>query len=311
MTVHALRWLARRPGDLGSLDLVEVEVPDPGPGEVRIDVRAAGMNPADVKQVTHGQFDEPVLLGYEVSGVVAALGPDTQLASGGGAVGDEVVAFRVHGGYASALTVPAADVFAKPATLDHPEAANLLLAGATAADMLRVAGVGAGDTIVVHGASGAVGLSVLQQARLLGVRVVGTASEARFEEVRRFGGEPVTYGEGLLQRLRAAAPQGYAAALDAIGTDEAVDTSLELLDDPARVVSIAAFGRAGDGIRLLGGTQGESAAFRAAVRPRLLQLAGQGDLVVPVARTFPLAEAREAMELLGQGHPGGKLALIP
>ena len=116
-------------------------------------------------------------------------------------------------------------MFAKPPGLDHPSAANLLLAGTTAAEMLHVTGVRAGETVVVHGASGAVGVSVLQQARELGVRCVGTASEHNFDTVRRFGGEPVVYGDGLADRLRAAAPDGFAAALDTVGTDEAGDVT--------------------------------------------------------------------------------------
>jgi NADPH:quinone reductase-like Zn-dependent oxidoreductase len=203
-------------------------------------------------------------------------------------------------------------VFAKPPELDHAAAANLLLAGATAAEMLHVTGVRSGETIVVHGASGAVGVSVLQQARQLGVRAVGTASERNFDTVRRFGGEPVAYGDGLEERLRELSPTGYAAALDTVGTDEAVDVSLALIEDRGRIVTIAAFGRAeGDGIRAIGGAMPASASFRDAVRPRLIDLAARGELVVPVARTFPLAEAPEALTLLRSGHPGGKLALLP
>src|ERR1700761_7911870 len=118
------------------LELREVEVPDPGPGEVTIEVRAAGMNPVDFKLFSGARGADPDALplpvGLEVAGVLAAVGPGTEIATGGGAVGDEVLAFRVSGGYGSALTVAAADVFAKPAPLDFPGAANLLLVGGTA-----------------------------------------------------------------------------------------------------------------------------------------------------------------------------------
>jgi NADPH:quinone reductase len=308
----AWHWIARASGGLDALDFVKYEVLPPGPGEVTIEVRASGVNPADWKHVARGGFDGTKPVGYEVSGVIAALGPDTTIGSGGGAPGDEVVAFRVRGGYASALTVPAVDVFAKPPTLEHPAAANLLLVGATAADLLRASAVGAGDTVVVHAASGAVGVSLLQQARLLGVHVVGTASERNFDVVRQFGGVPVMYGDGLEGRLREQAPDGYTAALDTIGTDEAVDVSLALVQDRSRIVTVAAPQRAAqDGFQALGGTLPASLAFRDAVRPRLVELAARGDLVVPVARTYPLAEARKALEFLQDGHPGGKLALIP
>jgi NADPH:quinone reductase-like Zn-dependent oxidoreductase len=310
----AARWVATDFGGLDVLELQEYEVPDPGPGEVRIAVRAAGMNPADFKHIARAgdRTQLPLPVGYEISGVVDAIGPGTELASGGGSAGDEVVAFRVTGGYASALLVPAKDVFAKPAVLDHPAAANLLLAACTAAEMLDVTAVRAGDTVVLHGASGAVGVSLLQQAALIGARVVGTASPGSFEVVRRFGGEPVAYGAGLEERLRDVAPDGYAAALDAVGTDEALDVSLALVADRDRIVTIAAGGRAEqDGVRFIAGAMAASAAFRDRSRARLLDLAATGQLVVPVARTFALDDAVAGLELLQAGHPGGKLALIP
>jgi NADPH:quinone reductase-like Zn-dependent oxidoreductase len=142
--------------------------------------------------------------------------------------------------------------------------------------------------------------------------VVGTAGEHSLEVVRRFGGVAVRYGPGMGDRVREAAPDGVAAALDSVGTDEAVDVSLELVADRSRVVTIAAFQRAqAEGFRVIGGMMPESAAFRDQARAGLIDLAGRGELVVPVARTFPLAEARAALELLATGHPGGKLALIP
>ena len=309
----ALCWIATRPGDLDVLQLVEREVAPPGSGEVTIAVRAAGLNPADAKHVARGDLaDFPRPLGYEVAGVVSAVGPDAGIATGAVAVGDEVLAFRVAGGWASELTVPARDVFAKPPGLSFPEAANLLLAGTTAAEMLHVTGVGEGEVVLVHGASGAVGVSLLQQAALLGARVVGTASAARADVVRRFGGTPVVYGDGLEQRVRGLAPDGVVAALDCVGTDEAVDVSLALVADRDRVVTIAAPARAGaEGFRAIGGAMPASAAFRDGERARLVELAGSGRLVVPVARTFALADAVEAAALLQQQHPGGKLALVP
>ncbi|MFB9313705.1 quinone oxidoreductase family protein [Nocardioides plantarum] len=306
-------WIATRPGGLDVLELVEHDLAPPRQGEVTIAVRAAGLNPADAKHVARGDAaDFPKRLGYEVAGVVSAVGPDTAIASGAVAVGDEVLAFRVVGGWATELTVPARDVFAKPPRLSFPEAANLLLAGTTAAEMLHVTGVADGDTILVHGASGAVGVSVLQQAALLGARVVGTAGAARADVVRRFGGTPVEYGDGLEQRIRELAPDGVVAALDCVGTDEAVDVSLALVADRDRIVTIAAPARAGtDGFRAIGGAMPASAAFRDGVRAHLVDLAAAGRLVVPMARTFALADAVQAATLLQQQHPGGKLALIP
>src|SRR3954466_1129903 len=292
----AQHWIATRPGDLDGFSFVEYDVLPPRQAGVTIAVRAAGMNPADAKHVRRGDAaDFPKPIGYEVAGVVSAVGPDTEIASGPVAVGDEVLAFRVSGGWATELTVPARDVFAKPSSLSFEEAANLLLAGCTASEMLHVTGVGEGDTILVHGASGAVGVSVLQQAALLGAEVVGTASEGRFEVVARYGGTPVTYGDGLEQRVREAAPEGVAAALDCVGTDEAVDASLALVADRERFVPTAPADRAqAEGFTAIGGAMPTSKSYRDSVRADLVRLAGDGRLVVPVARTFSLADALEA-----------------
>lgn len=309
----AQHWIATRPGDPSVFTFEDHTVPAPRAGEVTIEVRAAGMNPADAKHVANGKPEDfPRPIGYEVAGVVTAVGPDTAIGSGPVAVGDDVLAFRISGGWATEVTVPAADVFAKPASLPWAEAANLLLAGCTASEMLHVTGVTEGDTILVHGASGAVGVSVLQQASLLGATVVGTASEGSFDTVRRFGGQPVAYGDGLEQRVRDLAPSGVVAALDCVGTHEAVDVSLALVADRDRIVTIAAAGRAEqDGFTAIAGAMPASAAYRDSVRADLVALAADGRLVVPVARTFPLSDAAEAARLLMEGHPGGKFAMVP
>jgi len=310
----AKHWIATAWGSPDAWEFVDERLADPGVGEVTIRVRAAGVNPADAKHVASARpgLTLPIPIGYEVSGELSAIGPDTRIGSGAAAVGDEVVAFRVRGGYSTAMTVPADKVFAKPSTLSHPEAANLLLVGTTAAEMLAVIGAAPGETILLHGASGAVGVSVLQQARLRGVRVIGTASPARFDEVRRFGGIPVRYGPGLGARVREIAEGPIAAALDAVGTDEAVDVSIDLIPDRRRIVTIAAAGRAStEGILVIAGSMPESARFRDEVRSELIALAQNGDLVVPMARVFPLEQAPAAHRLLATGHPGGKLALVP
>lgn len=310
----AKQWRATQWGGPETWEFAEVEVPEPRQGEVTIRVGAAGVNPADYKHVSAPRtgIQLPVPIGYEVAGVLSAIGPDTAIASGGGAIGDAVVAFRIHGGYATEVTVPAKDVFAKPARLSDEEAANLLLVGTTAAQMLHVTDVRAGETILVHGASGAVGVSILQQASEIGARVIGTASEPSFARVRRFGGLPVEYGPGLAERVAEAAQGRIAAALDTVGTDEAVDVSLQLVPDRVRIVTIVAAKRAEEeGFHAVFGAQPESQAFRDAHRAELLELAGSGRLQVPVARTYPLADAPEALAFLKEGHPGGKLALIP
>ncbi|GIT80643.1 putative oxidoreductase [Leifsonia sp. LS1] len=310
----ARQWIATQWGEPEGWEFVDREVAAPAAGEVTIRVRAAGVNPADYKHVSAPRpgAELPIPIGYEVAGVLTAIGPGTSIGSGDAQVGDAVVAFRIQGGYAEELTVPAKDVFAKPDRLPDEEAANLLLAGTTAAQMLHTVRARAGETILAHGASGAVGVSVLQQAGELGVHVVGTASEASFARVRRFGGTPVEYGDGLAERVRHATHAPIVAALDTVGTDEAVDVSLELVADRSRIVTIVAAARAAqEGFAAVFGAQPESQAYRDSVRSPLLELAGSGRLQVPIARTYPLAEAPEALRFLAEGHPGGKIALIP
>lgn len=310
----AYHWITRTWGSPDDWELVETSVPIARSGEVTIRVHAAGVNPADYKHVAAERpgASLPVAIGYEVSGEIIAVGPHTAIGSGPAHLGDEVIAFRIQGGYATHITVPAEKVFAKPNTLSHPEAANLLLAGATASEMLAVTDVRAGETVLLHGASGAVGVSVLQQAALLGARVVGTASAAGAERVRHYGGIPIEYGPGLVSRARDAAGVDISAALDAVGTDEAVDASLELVPDHSRIVTIAAPQRAADeGFLAIAGSMPESAAYRDRVREHLIALAADGLLEVPVARTLALDDAQAAMRLVAAGHAGGKIALIP
>lgn len=310
----APQWIAPEYGDIDVLRFVESEVPAPGPGEVTIAVRAAGVNPVDGKSLGGRHGLDPARLplrpGFEVVGVVTAVGPGTRIATGTVAVGDRVIAFRISGGYSTDVTVPADDVFAAPATLDDPAAANLLLVGVTAAHLVHLAGVGAGDTVLIHGASGSVGISAVQQAHLLGARVIGTASEGNFDKLRSFGVEPVAYGDGLEDRVRALGT--VTAAIDTVGTEEALRTSLELVGDPGRIATVAAGHPALDaGVGVTGSSLPDAQAFRQPARIRIVQLAADGKLLVPVARTFPLAEAPDALRLVAGGHPGGKIALIP
>jgi NADPH:quinone reductase-like Zn-dependent oxidoreductase len=312
----AWQWIATDFGGPEVLQLRMVDVPSPGPGEVTIAVRAAGMNPADYKHFGPGQDRRllPLTVGFEAAGVLAALGPGASIATGGAAVGDEVIAFQIGGGYASALNARASDVFAKPGPLDFAQAANLLLAGTTAAELLATAAVVKGDTVLLHGAAGAVGLNVMQQARLIGVRVIGTASADNFGILESFGAVPVPYGGGpdaLASRVRGVAPEGVAAVLDTVGTDEAVDASLALLDDRRRLVTLTAFRRAAaEGFTAIGASNPASGPFRAKARTDVVEMAAAGNLTVPIARTFPFQDAREAVAALKGPHPSGKLALV-
>jgi NADPH:quinone reductase-like Zn-dependent oxidoreductase len=308
----AQQWQAARFGGPEALELVRTDIAPPAAGFVVVDVRAASMNPADYKHIAPGQDPAllPLTLGFEVAGVIRAAGPGTEIASGGGVPGDEVIAAQITGGYATQVSVRADDVFAKPPALSFAAASGLILAGSTAAELLHTVGVTAADTVLLHGAAGAVGTSVLQQARLAGARVIGTSSPDSFDMVRRYGGEPVRYGPGLEQRVRALAPGGITAALDTVGTDEAADVSLTLVPDRARIVTTAAFSRAAAaGFDFVGARNPRSGPYRAQIRSRLIELAAAGRLVVPVGATFPFAQAPAALAALMGRHPAGKLVL--
>jgi NADPH:quinone reductase-like Zn-dependent oxidoreductase len=291
------------------LVLREEQLPDPGAGQVRLHVKAAGVNPVDLKirAGARGDGNSPFRLGYEVAGVVEAVGPDVTTV----APGDEVMAFRIAGGYASALIVPAKDVVPKPASLPWSQAAGLLLAGATAMHTLEVTGVGAGDVVLLHGAAGAVGQAVTQLARLRGATVIGTASERNHELLRELGATPITYGDGLRERVLAAGTP--TAAIDAAGTDEALATSLALVDHD-RIATVVVTPQAAEaGIKRLGGAPGADPgkALRDAARPELARLAGEGALKVRVVRELPLAEAAQAHRFVAEKHAAGKVVLIP
>jgi len=300
------------------LAVVDEPMTAPGPGEARIEVRACGVNPVDYKSYS-GSFGSdpgrlPLRLGLEVAGKVTAVGPEAVGPAGPVAVGDEVIAFRVSGGYAAELVLPVQSLVPKPSVLGWAEASGLMLAGATAWHALVATAVGAGDTVLVHGAAGGVGLMVVQLATDRGATVVGTASPARHNLLREFGAIPVTYGAGLADRVRAVAPQGVTAALDLVGTDEAVDVSLALVSDRTRIATIAAARRGLElGFKVLGGSPGgdPGTVIREAARLELARLAAQGMLRVLVDRSFPLENAADAHRLSMGGHVSGKIALIP
>lgn len=300
------------------LSVIDREVGDPGPGQVRIDVRAAAVNPIDWKSYSGMMGSDPsslpVLLGREFSGVVSAVGDSAVGPAGPLTVGDEVIAYALEGAYAEQALANADDVLLKPASLDWPAASGLLVVGTTAVHALETVNVASGDTVLLHGGAGGVGLVLIQLAVSRGASVIATASEGHHDDLRALGAIPVTYGEGLADRVRALAPDGVDAAIDAIGTDEAVQVSIELVGDRARRVSIAAFGvQDSDQVQLIGGGPGADPGteVRNAARPDLLRWAGDGTLVVQVAQTFPLAQAADAHRLGMKGHTSGKIVLIP
>jgi NADPH:quinone reductase len=300
------------------LAVIETPVRAPEPGEVLISVRAAGTNPVDYKLFSGNMGRDPARLpmpvGSEAAGVVTEVGDGAEGPGGPVAVGDEVVAYRIAGAYADDVTVPGSTVIPKPSTLSFEEASGLMLTGVTATHALAVTRVGAGDTVLIHGASGGVGLMAIQLAVDAGARVIGTASESGRAVVREFGAEPVAYGTGLEERVRALAPGGVDAAVDCAGGDEALEVSLALVADRGRIVTIVASRRAfEEGVKVIGGAPGADPGteIRAAARLELARLASDGKLRVVVAAVYPLAEAAVALRTLATGHAHGKIVLVP
>jgi NADPH:quinone reductase len=311
MTTLARRVVAAAFGGPEVLEVQEVALPDPGPGQAAVSMRAAGVNPIDAR-LYGGPGDPshlPILLGFEGAGVVTAVGEGVSDDQGSLSPGDEVICFRVSGSYASDLVVDGHSLTRKPSSLGWPEAAVLMLSGATAVHALTATSVGDGDTVLVNGAAGGVGLYAVQLARLRGARVIATGSPSSHELLRSLGAEPVAYGEGLLARVQAMAPSGVDAALDLVGTDEALDVSLALVPDRSRVTTIAHFVRGpAEGVLLPGGPESEE--IRDAARPELARLAGTGELKVVVGATYPLPDAADAHRQIATGHTTGKLALL-
>jgi NADPH:quinone reductase-like Zn-dependent oxidoreductase len=304
------RVVAAAYGGPEQLRVEEVPLAEPGPGEVRVSVRAAGVNAYDAKVYAAGDPEKlPIRLGFEAAGVVNALGDDVT----GWSVGDEVIAFRASGAYTSDLVVGSSALTSKSPALGWAEAAGLMLTGAAAWHTLEATGVRDGDSVLVHGASGGVGLSAVQLARLRGAHVIATAHPRNHDLLRELGVDPVAYGDGLLERVRALAPGGVDVALDLVGTDEAMDVSLALVTDRSRIATIANFERAPrEGVRLLGNGPGADPGteIRDAARAELARLAGAGELRVIVGATYPLNDAADAHRQILTGHTTGKLVLL-
>ncbi|MFE6050694.1 NADP-dependent oxidoreductase [Kitasatospora sp. NPDC056446] len=288
---------------------VDIEVPAPGAGQVRVAVRTVGVNPLDHK-VRSGAMAEvfpvelPAVSGYELAGVVESVGEGVS----GFAPGDEVFGAVMGGGYAEHALVPAAMLTRKPASLGWEEAAAVPVAAETSERALNVLGVRPGETLLVHGAAGGVGTVLLQFARARGITVVGTASEANHDHLRELGAIPVTYGEGLAERVRAVAPGGVDRVLDVAGLGGVLPLSIELTGRADRVLTIADFeGAEKYGVLATGGADAEfhhQAAYAAA-----LALHEAGTLRLPVHQVFPLAEAAEAQRVSEVGHLRGKIVL--
>jgi len=300
------------------LSVAETPAGPPGPGEVLISVRAAGTNPIDYKLYSGTMGRDParlpMRLGSEVAGVVTEVADGAEGPGGPIEAGDEVIGYPVAGGYAAAVAVPASSVIAKPVALSFEQASGMMLTGVTAAHALAVVGAGPGETVLVHGASGGVGLMAVQLVVAAGGRVIGTASHSAHALLREFGAEPVAYGAGLEERVRALAPRGVDAAVDCYGGEEALGTSLALVADRGRIVTLLASRPAFDsGVKVIGRAPGADPGteIRTAARLDLARLADERKLRVVVAAAYPLAEAGAAHRALMTGHTHGKIVLVP
>ncbi len=292
--------------------LALTELPDPkvGPDSVLVRAKAASVNPVDWK-ILAGFLEGimrvhfPLVPGWDLAGVVERVGA----AVSEFAPGDEVIGYVredhvQNGTYAELVAAPVRTLAKKPRSLDWAQAAALPLAGLTAWQSIEAVGLRAGETLLVHAASGGVGSLAVQIAKARGARVIGTASAAKHAHVASLGGEPVTYGDGLAERVRAIAPDGVDAVVDFAG--KVTELSIGLLrgkTKPPRLVSIV------DSSVLAAGGRYVFVRPSTSDLAALAQLADAGKLTVPVAETFPLARAADALARSKSGGVAGKIAI--
>lgn len=285
--------------------LVEQEAPVPGPGELLVAVRAAGVNPVDWKLRTGyarpGSVPQPfpTVFGSEAAGVVAAVGPDVD----GFEPGDEVFGNPLTGGYAEYTLLPVAVTAHKPAGLSFADAAVLPVAAATAYDGVRQLAPAPGSTLLVTGAGGGVGSAAVQLAHRAGVRVLGVASAGKKDFVESLGAVHIESGAGLAARVRAAAPEGVDAVFDLVGGDTLREAAT-LLADPATLISAGGKPL----VTELGGAP-VARARTAAVLGEVADLVVEGALRTHITDTFPLSRADEALRAVEDGHALGKIVI--
>jgi NADPH:quinone reductase-like Zn-dependent oxidoreductase len=296
-------------GGTDVLHVEEVDRPVPGPGQVLVAVKTAGINPGEAKirmglmaQTWPATF--PSGQGSDLAGIVDELGDGVT----GFAVGDEVLGWTDNRASHAEFVVADTDhLVPKPAGVSWEAAGSLFVAGVTAYAMVRAVSLGAGDNVVVAGAAGGVGSIAVQLARDAGAAVIGLASERHHQWLSSHGATPVTYGDGVAGRIRAASGGRVDAFLDTVGGGY-VELALELGVRPERIDTIADFG-AGQkyGVK----TDGSAAGSSAGVLAELAGLIDNGQLDIPIAAVYPLARVQDAYRELEQGHTLGKIVLKP
>ena len=295
-------------GGVDVLRVAEVPEPVPGPDEVLVEVAAAGINPGEA-YVREGRYAQrwpstfPSGQGSDLAGTVRALGPGVDSV----AVGDEVFGWTdLRASQAEYVVVPVRQVLAKPPGLAWEQAGALHVVGATAWAAVRAVDPRPGETVVVSAAAGGVGVLTVQLARRTGATVVGVASEANHDWLRAHGVGPVAHGDGLVDRIRAAAPT-VDAFIDLFG-DGYVDVALALGVPPDRIDTIIDFAAAEEhGVK----ADGNAVGARPEVLAELAALLANGELELPVAATFPLARVQDAYRELERRHTRGKIVLVP
>ncbi len=295
-------------GGIDVLDVVDVQAPAPGAGELLVRVKAAGINPGESK-IREGALHErwpatfPSGQGSDLAGVVEQLGGGVQ----GFAVGDEVIAYTDSRASQAELVVVEADhAIRRPPGVSWEAAGSLYVVGSTAYAVVRAVAPRAGETVVVAGAAGGVGSLTVQLAKLTGATVIGLASEPNHEWLKQHGVVAISYGEGVAERIVAASGGKVDAFIDTVG--DYVELALELGVKPDRIDTIADF-TAGEkyGVK----TDGSAAGASAEVMAKLVALIDEGKIEIPIAHVYPLDQVRDAYRELEQHHTRGKIVLKP
>ena len=296
-------------GDVDVLYVADVDMPEPATGEVVVEVRAAGINPGGMA-IRSGAMHErlpatfPSGEGSDLAGVVIAVGPEV----GTFAVGDEVMGWSERrSSHAEYVAVPVDQLIHKPAELSWEVAGSLYVVGVTAYAAVRAVAAGPGDVVAVSAAAGGVGTVVVQLLRTKGATVLGIASPANDDWLIAHGVTPIAYGDGLADRLRAAAPDGIDAFIDLFGP-EYLDLAVELGIAPDRINTIISFPRAAE---LGTKAEGSMTATNTTVLQEMADLVASGQIEIPIAGRYPLERVRDAFVELQDRHTRGKIVLIP
>lgn len=296
-------------GGVDVLDVMQVDRPRPGAGDVLVRVKAAGINPGEAKireGLLHDRWPAtfPSGQGSDLAGIVEEIGEGVT----GFAVGDAVIGFtNSRGSQAEYVVVRAVDLTHRPDGVSWEAAGSLFVAGTTAYAAVRAVSVGDGDTLVVSGAAGGVGSIVVQLAKNAGARVIGLAGEANHEWLAKHGAIPIRYGDGVAERIKEVSGGHLDAFIDTHGGNY-VELALDLGIRPDRIDTIVDFRAAGKyGVK----NEGNAAAGNADVLAKLATLVSEGRLEIPIARVYSLSEVRDAYRELERGHTRGKIVLTP